>query len=162
ALAKATTGRLVLVLDDLQWADVDSLRALRHVLLDSPPFPMTVLVAIREGADVPILRSTAAALERAGTLDVVPLGGLAAASVSRLVEHAAAAEIDLLAQRLWQDTGGNALFVTEVLRDRAARVEQNTALHVPDSVREIIRERVRALPPRAASLLSAAAVVGTA
>ena len=162
--ANAGARRVVLVLDDVQWADPPTLLLLRHLLLDSGDAPLTSVVVRRQeaGPADEIMSSTFALLDRLGRADTVEIGGLDATSVSLLVEAAGGGSDGDFAARLWAETSGNALFVTEILRhvgeERAW--ERTDRLLLPASVREAIRQRVRTLPAGAHSAIEAAAVLG--
>ena len=86
-LSTGSIRRIVLVLDDLQWADVPSLLFLRHLLLEAPELPLTVLGVSRLGPRPPVLDSTVAALELTGVARHLTLHGLGADDVEELVEH---------------------------------------------------------------------------
>ena len=161
ALAGASSRRLVLVLDDLQWADVPSLLLLRHLVLDAPPFPMTVLAVLGVGPREPVLTGTVTDLERLGLLRRVQLDGLRAEDVGRLVALSETALDQDLVPRLWSDTGGNALFVTEVIRDLAGATSGWAWPVLPATIPGVVARRLRALSDSAQALLVGAAVLAT-
>ncbi|HEX6025780.1 MAG TPA: AAA family ATPase, partial [Solirubrobacter sp.] len=137
---------VVLVLDDLQWATAPTLVLLRHVLR---PGPGRVLVV---GAYRPDEAGPAVAeLRHAGA--EIELGALDQRAVAELVQAAGAAA-DPLAMR--RDTGGNPLFVGEVLRHLA----ETGTLELPARVRDVIARRVERLSADAQRALAIAAVAG--
>lgn len=161
ALATASGRRLVLVLDDLQWADVPSLLLLRHVLLDAPRFPLTVLAVLGLGPRVSALTGTVGDLERLSVLQHLELAGLRTEDVGRLAELSPARVDRALVPQLWSETGGNALFVTEVLREMASTRAGGARPLMPTTVPDVVGRRLRTLSASAQSLLVGAAVLGT-
>ncbi len=170
---------LVLVLDDLQWADPGSLALLRH-LMSTDDQRMRVLIAgtfrSSELSVTPALRETLATLWRHQGVSRVELGGLDASSVESLLAAATGrsvdAEVSGLAEIVHRETSGNPFFVTEVLRhllDTGILVEAQDdgpgpaaldRIDLPTSVREVVSGRVARLGADAERVLSTAAVVG--
>ena len=147
---------LLLVLDDLHWADRGSLRLLRFLAMTTEASPVIVLGAFREhdaeAADLDALR------DRATVLAVPPLS---VAEVHLLLEtqhqlHATPAD----AQRVADRTGGNPLFVGEIGRLAAARGLDVVGDALPASAVATIARRVARLSQPAAEVLGTAAVAG--
>ena len=155
----AITGRgpVLLVLDDLQWADRSSLLLLRHVL-DSPPAgPLLVVVTMRDG-DVegigPLHR--VASLEEAGALDRIEVPGLGPDDVRQLVGQALGRPVgegeSEVTAWLASETAGNPLFLHEILRgldpaDPAAAL-QAARDRLPERIHDVVRWRLSGLSPR--------------
>ena len=112
ALADAAAERgLLVVLEDLQWADRTSLLLLRHLAGELARSRLLVVATFRESADTP-LAALLPALLRAGDTRPIRLTGLSRPDIAqwlRLVE--ADGDVDALADRLRAGTGGNPLFV---------------------------------------------------
>ncbi len=174
ALAHLGTGRrLLIVLDDLQWADVASQRLLSHMAATLADAPIVVLVTYR---DQPLdggesLDETLSALARTAPLDRLELAGLGRADVARVMAaHSDSAPDDKLVRLVLDRTGGNPFFVHEVLRlltahgwQRRVSGEEAATLvaeHVPAGVRDVLRQRLSRLPDQTRTLLLVAAVVG--
>jgi len=172
---------VVLVLDDLQWADTGSLQLLRHLAGSDAPMRLLVLGTYRDSelSNAHALVETLASLRRLGGMSRIELVGLDDAGVMALMEAAAGHELEDdavgLAHAIYRETDGNPFFVSEVLRNLVetgaiaqnaeGRWEANAALDVtalPDSVREIIGGRVVRLGEAAGRVLSMAAVIGRA
>jgi class 3 adenylate cyclase/tetratricopeptide (TPR) repeat protein len=170
---------IVLVLDDLQWADKGSLLLLRHLTAADQAMRVLVLGTYRDSelARSHPLLDTLAALRRQSGLSRIELSGLDDSGVLALMEAAAGQTLDDagvdLAHAVYRETDGNPFFVSEVLRhlsetgaifqDAAGRWTAEDSLEqmaLPDSVREVIGARVGRLGPDAERVLSLAAVIG--
>ena len=137
----------VLVLEDVHWADEASLDVLRMVTSRIADVPALVLASYRDDElrSDHAFRGVLGELVRGRSVRRMSLDLLSAAAVARMAEsHAVDAE------ELYETTGGNAFFVTEVL---AAGKEE-----IPQTVRDAIMARVSRLPTAARSLLDAAAI----
>jgi class 3 adenylate cyclase len=170
---------LVLVLDDLHWADRPTLALLRHVLSESAGSRLLVLGTYRASdlsRDHP-LTDTLADLRRVAGVERLALDGLAVDDVVAIMEAAAGHELEeqgrALAAEISAETDGNPFFVTEILRhlseseaivqgaDSRWELRRELAdLGLPQSVREVIGRRVERLGETAHGLLRLAAVVG--
>jgi len=155
--ATARDRPLVVVLEDLHWADPASLLALQFVARTIRSARM-LLIGTYRGADVdrthpftPILRQ----LQRERLCDDLQLPGLDADGVGALV-HAADADAALVAT-LHDQTGGNPFFVREILRNLAETGE----VEIPRGVRDVLAQRLARLSAACNELLTAAAILGT-
>ncbi|WP_369252993.1 BTAD domain-containing putative transcriptional regulator [Geodermatophilus amargosae] len=168
----ASGRRLLVVLDDLQWADVASHRLLSHLATTVADAPVVVLVTYRDpdlDAGEP-LADTLAELARAVPVDRLELGGLEVADVARVMaSHAGTDPDDELARLVGDRTGGNPFFVIEVLRLLAANgwpertageAAALVAQQVPAGVRDVLRRRLGRLPDQTHTVLLVAAVIG--
>ncbi len=170
---------VVLVLDDLQWADKGSLQLLRHLAATDVPMRLVVFGTFRDSElpNAQALIETLAALRRLDEVWRIELRGLDDTGVMALMEAAAGHRLGddavELAHAIYRETDGNPFFVSEVLRNlvETGAIRQNvegqweaeasldvTAL--PDSVREVIGARVIRLGKEAGRVLSVAAVIG--
>lgn len=160
--ALAASRPLVLALDDLQWADPDSLVLLVH-LVGARVDPHLVLLIAYRSTEVATegVGGVLAAINREPDVTRVELGGLTTADIEMLADAARQHEPSdrrELAARVCGTTGGNAFFVTAVLDE----LERTGAMDpTPSStLRDAIRHRVDRLGDDAARVLRAAAVVG--
>ena len=170
---------VVVVLDDLQWADEASLQLLRHVIASDQPMRLLV-VGIHRDSELsrshPLVEALAA-LHRQHGVTRIELTGLDDSGVVSLMEAVAGHSLDDaavdLAHALCRETDGNPFFVSEVLRhlaetgaiyqDASGRwVAANTLerLALPASVRVVIGARVGRLGSNAERVLTLAAVIG--
>ena len=177
--AAARDNPVVLILDDLQWADVPSLQLLRYLVSSDQPLAVLVVGTFRESevATSAALADLLARLHRQEGVARVSLRGLGDDELLDLMESAAGhamGEAGLgLRDALGRETDGNPFFVGELLRHLAETnvITQDTdgrwslvgSLRdhaLPVSVREVIGERVARLGAEAERVLSLAAVVG--
>jgi DNA-binding SARP family transcriptional activator/tetratricopeptide (TPR) repeat protein len=167
----AERGPVLLVVDDLHWANQPTLLLLRH-LLRSNEGAAPGIVAMYRDTDVDTehpVRSVLADLRADRTLTRVHLNGLTAAAVDALVRASPLAGSGL-SEQLFALTGGNPLFLDELLRqldsaDPAVAGEAEDApvppnLNAPEAIRELVARRVSRLPQEVIYLLQAAAVAG--
>jgi predicted ATPase len=113
---------LLLILDDLQWADGPTLSLLRHVVTAGSPMRVMVVGTYRDSdlsRDHP-LSALLAALRREKGVERVKLTGLDSEDVLALMEAAAGHELDedgrKLATVITRETAGSLFFAGEVLR----------------------------------------------
>jgi len=160
--AAAAEGRgLLLVLDDLHWADVPSMRLPQAVAAAVADSQLLVVGLYRGSEAFPYaeLAGVLRAVQRERATAHVVLGGLAPPEVAELATRALGRHPgDTLVRILQERAEGSPLFVLELVRlaDAAGRFEPG----LPDSVREVIGRRLDRLPPAARGLLRQAAVLG--
>jgi tetratricopeptide (TPR) repeat protein len=163
-LRRSSAGRpLVIVLDDLHAADPASLLLLRFVARDLRSTRLLVVAAYRDveaqrRADI---AETLRDLVREGPS--VRLHGFDRAEVRQFMETltgTTVSEDDV--SRICDTTGGNPLFVREMVRLGGWRAasERRAQPAIPEGVRAVIHERLAALDANAVNVLSVAAVVG--
>jgi class 3 adenylate cyclase/tetratricopeptide (TPR) repeat protein len=170
---------VVLILDDLHWADGPTLSLLRHVVTAGPAMRALVVGTYR---DSDLLRehpltALLADLHREQGVERMKLTGLDGEDVLALMEAAAGHELDddgrALAREIARETAGNPFFAGEVLRHLTEsgtlaqeeggrwRLTGSLAeLGLPQSVREVVGRRVERLGADARTALSVAAVIG--
>ena len=152
----AARGPLLIVIDDLHWADHGTLLLTTFLLRSSRPGPMLVLGTYRDtelGRHTP-LTAALAELKRSGALDRIDLRGLPLEDVAWLARCVLGS--DEIAPRVHARTAGNAFFVEEVLREL---VESGPQL-VPESVRHAVGVRLSRMSDDANELIAAAAILG--
>jgi eukaryotic-like serine/threonine-protein kinase len=153
---------LLLVIDDLQFADGPSLRLLEFLSRHSGQAPLLLLVAHRD-ADIDLsvsVRETVARIRRHDRCERAVLRGLDREAVAALVQ-AAGLEAVSTADRidhLHRRTEGNPFFVRELLRH--AQDCGSFADDVPPPVRDLVRMRMSRLSAACVELLETAAVLG--
>jgi AAA ATPase domain len=140
----AAAAPLVVVLDDLQWADRSTVDLLRYLCGNPLAGPVLLLGAYRPDEAGGILGALPAA-------DRVTLGGLSEGEVAELVGDAG------LAPLVHRRSGGHPFFARELAQVLAT---EGPDAPVPAAVREAIARRAARLSPPAARLLEVAAVAG--
>lgn len=170
--AAARRQPLVLVLDDLQWADRDSLAVLRHVAHGIESSPLLIVGLYR---DVELdrrhpLADALADLRRETGYARIALKGLSMAEVTEyLTRVAGRAPPRELARVIHAETEGNPFFVGEVvlhLREEGRIPHQDKEWPVtaaigdwgiPESVRQVVGRRLARLSEQTNQLLGLAA-----
>jgi DNA-binding winged helix-turn-helix (wHTH) protein/tetratricopeptide (TPR) repeat protein len=160
ALRRAAEQRgLVLLLDDLQWADASSLALLAYVARDLQRARILLVATVRdtEVHHGQPAAETLAELARAEACTRIGLHGLRRADVRILVTHLSGAEPDeAYLDALLARTDGNPFLVREVAT--ASREEEGTA--VPPAVADVTGARLRRLSPPCHEALAYAATLG--
>ncbi|MFF4826961.1 AAA family ATPase [Streptomyces sp. NPDC001312] len=155
---------LVLVLEDVHWADTVTFDFLAFLAAHLPPRLTVILTARTETGRLPIREALARA--PSGAARIVGLSPLNRPEVAQLAGRILHAEV---ADRLYERTGGIPFVVEEVLRTlmegsatRAipARPEALDDLAVPAVLRDVVVQRLLTLDDDAREILNAAAVMG--
>ncbi len=170
---------ILLVIEDGHWADAPTLMLLRHLARSAASARLLVLATFRDAeADVPPgLSETLADLRRSDGVVRLRLAGLSAAEVAEFVNLAADADPGAgpaeLAQTISELTEGNPFLVCELWRalvetggvevvDRTIRLARPPAeLATPESVREVVSQRLARLAPGTTTVLELAATAGS-
>jgi DNA-binding SARP family transcriptional activator len=149
---------LLVVLEDLHWAGAATIELLEYVVRRLRGKSVLVVGSFREG-DVDGSHALLAFLRHLETerCSHVAVGPLEEGDVRALVAGVAAEESDTIAREIFAASNGNALFVTELLRERLNGVAGGT---VPTGVAATVIARVNSLSPAARSLVETAAVTG--
>ena len=147
---------LLLVVDDLHWADAGTLLLASFVLRSARPGPLLIVGTYRDtelGRRSP-LTGALADLQRDGARDRIRLRGLEPEDVAALARSLLGD--DDVAEHVHARTGGNAFFVEEVLRG----LSEDESPDVPESVRHAVGVRLSRLSDAANELLAVAAILG--
>jgi hypothetical protein len=154
--AAARTQPLLVVLEDVHWADPDSLVVTRAVADALPATPVMLVLTCRAEDVASQVRDQLTALPtRMRRMDLPPLD---VAEVGQLAANVVGTQLDDAAAReLHARTGGNPFFAHEVARLMAAQ-GSGAALVVPQGVRDVLERRLARLSQPSAALLARAAV----
>jgi hypothetical protein len=159
-LRRASNARpVLLVLDDLHACDGSSLQLTEFVARQLTSMPVALFASHR---DLEARRSQEvwSSLMRLGRVGhVLRPPRLGKSDVGALIREVLGDDAGVT-EMVHDASGGNPLFVRELVQLVAARSRQLGGSDVPDGVRAVIRQRLALLSPAAVALLSAAAIVG--
>jgi DNA-binding SARP family transcriptional activator len=163
----AAQGGLVLVLDDLQWADPASLELLALLGPRLTASRVLLVVTVRHlevGRDDDVVTTLAQITRYAGTRRLT-LRGLSLEESGELLRRAAGVDVpDATVAALHARSEGNPFFTTELARliVEGGRLDAGaaSAAGVPTGIRDVLQQRVSRLPGGAQRALEVAAVVG--
>ena len=154
---------LLVVLDDLHWADAASLQMLRHCARETRDAAIVVIGAYRDTELSGALGDVITDLRRVS--DGISLSGLSPEDVGRLIEPWTS-DSPRLVRVVTQETGGNPFFVKEVVRLLAAqgRLDEDIDLSslpvLPQTVRDVIDHHLSRLSQPCHDALELATVLG--
>ncbi len=163
----AASRPLVLIFDDLHWADSSSVELLRFLARKLTGNALLLVCAYRdeEAATRDNLKQALAELDEVAGRRHLALKGLNREAIERFLqlttgEPPAASVLD----QIHDQTGGNPFFVSEVVRllvtdGGTGNVGRGTVL-VPEGVRDAVSRRLGRLPDEVNAALEAAAVLG--
>jgi DNA-binding CsgD family transcriptional regulator len=154
-------GPTLIAVDDVQWLDPSSSRALGFALrrLDGRPVLLLLARRLAEGGHQSELER-ALGPNRVRRLIVGPLSVGALHRFLRDRLQRPFPRQTLL--RIHERSGGNPFFALELARVLPADVDPLQPLPVPETVEEVVGARISALPPAVREALALAAAVGTA
>ncbi len=154
------TGAVAIVVDDLQWADRRSVKALTFMLRRLSVDPVLAIAIYRGPSD----RLDEAAQRMLVSIENrlrLPLGGLGQDEVASLAAALRAGSLDDEAvQRLYQSTGGHPLYLRTVLSEGFEfdpRAPGRLAL--PRSLAAAVGDHLRVLPPETRTILEMLSVL---
>ena len=160
----ASTKPLVLILDDLHWADAATVELLGALLHRPPAAPVLTALAVRPRQVSERLSAAVERAHRTGSLHRVELGELTRDEAGELLGAAQRLHVD----SLYEASGGNPFYLEQLARslDRAPPRPASGAavtlagVDVPDSVAAALTEELGLLSDSARSVLQGAAVAG--
>jgi AAA ATPase domain len=177
---RSLEARVLLVVDDLQWASTPTLLLIRHLLRTGERLPLFLVLNYR-GSEVDRhhpLWEAMAAVRKEGRLDRLELTGLDEGASVEFVAAAAGHDLDQrstdFACALCDRTGGNPFFMQEILNhlteagtiyqvDGRWTADAGVTVHdlsLPDSVRAVIGRRLAHLTDPTRHLLRVGSVAG--
>ena len=152
-VARARRAPVLLVLDDLHRADRSTLLGVRRLVEVGAGSPLLIVATYRDtGLDRshPLTELLSAVLPQPG-VERIRVESLSVEAVAEMVGEAE------LGRRLWRQSGGNPVWVAELLRPGALARQ----VVGPSEFDELVVGRMAALTSSARSLLQAAAVTGS-
>lgn len=153
---------LVLVLDDLHWADEASVELLGYLLRHPPSGPLLLAVACRPRQASAQLCRILALSSQQGVADVVEVAALDAADADELIPANLAAP---QRRKLYESSGGNPFYLQALARGASGSGSVHQAgfdldSEIPAAVRAVLLAELAALTPRELLAAGAAAVAG--
>ena len=172
--AIADARPLALLLDDVQWADDDTLRLLRYVVRADADRPVFLFLTIRpeEFAQVTEAVNLIADMERMGLVRRIRVSRFTTVETAELLRHVLGGAVDgPTAAAIHAQSEGVPFIVEEIARahreagtlqllDGEWRLGRNAARLVPSAVRTLITRRAARLPAPTRAALSDAAILG--
>ena len=158
----AAGGPLLLVLDDLQWCDADTVELCQLLVQSAPSAPVLIACTIRDEDATAAqllgrLRQSLAAARVATVISLGPVDRSATAEMAAMVGQRALSPD--AATRLWRETEGNPLFIVEAIRSGFdARAPGSIALS--PTVHALMTARLDRVSPTARSIAEIAATIG--
>jgi DNA-binding SARP family transcriptional activator/tetratricopeptide (TPR) repeat protein len=160
---------VLLVLDDLMWADRPTLLLLRHMARATSPARVLILGAYRSTERGETFSSALNELLRDRLASQLDIGGLSEPATAELVRlRAGETPSRSFAHALYEETEGNPFFVEEILRQLleagvragSATASELQSFGLPDGIKQVIAWRLGRLEAAAIELLRVAAVIG--
>ncbi len=173
--ALARSRLLILILDDLQWADPASLDLMRHLAHDLAGRRILMIGTYRndELTDAHPLKALLPRLLREAPTTRLLLPRLLPANVAEMVtaHFGTGRQMDALSRSVYRTTDGNPLFVREMCRAlisaRAVRrtesgwaVVSTTLPSPPETLQELVAARIARLDAATRRMLEVAAIIG--
>jgi predicted ATPase/DNA-binding XRE family transcriptional regulator len=160
--ALAGGRQLIVMVDDIQWADDASAQFLHYFARQAASRPVLVLCAYRDEEidSHPHLAELVTSLRREPHARHMPLARLQLADTTELLEGVGDAN---LAARLQRETDGNPFFLIsmlQALREGGISGDRAGELPLPEALRDSVRARLAHVPAEARPTLDVAAVLG--
>ena len=175
-LAKACSFQpVLLILEDLHWAEKETLLLLKHILRSTLQSPLLILATYRDTElprTHPLVR-TLSDLRRGRKFQRISLAGLVQKEVGHMIDAWVGQDAPLdVVTGVHEQADGNPFFVEEILLyliDTGAIYEKDgrcmadvpvDQMGIPEEVKEIIRLRLARLSDECDSMLTIASVLG--
>ncbi|QRN98820.1 protein kinase [Archangium violaceum] len=150
--AECARHPVLLVLEDLHWGDLLTLRLMDEALRELSEQPFMVLALARPEVDQLLASSLSSR-----RLQPMPLRGLSRKAGARLVREVLGADVpDSVIHQLVEQAAGNALFLEELIRG----VAEGRGGSAPETVLAMLQARLMRLEPEARRVLLAASIYG--
>ncbi len=169
ALARAVLGKkhpAILMIDDLQWGDQDTLEWLHYLLRFDPHAPLLVVGTLRseEAESNPACTLLLSGLEQEGSCLEIALSPLSEAETGQLASQVAGKTLEhAVGALIYQETEGNPLFIVETVRAELFKQSRLPGVQpLPYKTRAVLENRIRQLSPAAHEMVFLAATIGRA
>jgi tetratricopeptide (TPR) repeat protein/DNA-binding CsgD family transcriptional regulator len=165
---------LALLIDDVQWADDDTLRMLRYAVRSVADQPVFLFLSLRpdEFATVPEAVNFVADMERMGLVRRLRVTRFSASETAQMLRQVLGGDVEGQSAAAMQAQSEGVPFIVEELArahreagtlqqvDGEWRLGRNAARLVPSAVRTLISRRATHLPPVTLALLGDAGILG--
>src|ERR1700719_26947 len=158
---------IILVLDDLHWADAPSLSLLEFLSQELLRVRLLIVATYRDGdaSRKTPLQNALGGLGRDSDVERVQLGGLSQTGIGEVAERLCDLSLsDSALKMIYQQTDGNPLFAIELIKviidENAGAAIATMPARIPAGVHETIFRRLTRLSEQCNELLCAASVYG--
>jgi DNA-binding SARP family transcriptional activator len=160
---------VVLILEDLHWADEMSLRMLQFIAHRASGWPLLLVGTVREEElpDLPLLRQTLETLESQPHVERVRVPSLSRRATLQLVRALSSttsesATLERIGEEVWRASEGNPFVVVETMRalQQGISLVRSGGLPIVERVRRMIARRLDRLSEVARDLAAVGAVIG--
>ncbi len=169
ALARSVLGnrqKSVLLIEDLQWCDPDTLEWLHYLLQFDLHAPLLLVGTVRseEANDNPAYGRLLSDLRQDGAALELELGPLDESDTAALAAHAAGKPLDnALGSLIYQETEGNPLFIVETVRAEMFKRSRLPGVQtMPYKTRTVLEHRIQQLSIATREMVVLAAAIGRA
>ncbi|MCI4352669.1 MAG: AAA family ATPase [Thermoplasmata archaeon] len=171
----AKEAPLLVVVDDLHWADGASLRLLQYLARKLKGHRILLIGTFRETEleENPVLSDVLSDLNRERLTESIPVKNLGPKDVEAMVAAVVGAERipPEFSRLVFEKTGGNPFFVEEVLQSlseegilgeaqQGGGLPPPADLRLPDTVRRVIRRRLSRVDAQTLGVLQVASILG--
>jgi DNA-binding CsgD family transcriptional regulator len=154
---------LVLLLDDVHWADPASVEAIAHLLRRPPSAGALLALSFRAGQASSVMTDALQGAARETSAEQLTLGTLTEDEAADLLAGVPESE----RARIFIETGGNPFYIEQLIRAPSPEASNDVdepdrggAVQIPAAVLAAIGEELRRLPIEARRMLEGAAVAG--
>ena len=165
---------LILLLEDLHWADKATSQLLQYLSYNLTRIPILLIVTMRDAELEPDhpLHETMRGLSRQSLYTTITLPPLTPQQVKSQLEGIFQEEVDGgFAELIYRETEGNPFYVEEIVKaliDEGKVYRENErwkwaradGLRLPQTIKDVINRRLTRLSPQALNALKVAAVIG--
>jgi DNA-binding SARP family transcriptional activator len=169
ALARAILGnrkKSLLLIEDLQWCDQDTLEWLHYLLRFDPRAPLLLVGTVRseETAENPAYARLQSTLRQEGVHLELELGPLGEGDTARLADQAAGKPLESgLSSLIYRETEGNPLFIIETVRAELFKQSRLPGVQpLPFKARAVLEHRIQQLSAGTREIVALAAAIGRA
>jgi len=152
-------GPVLLIVEDMHWADLPTVRLLTYLMHQRFPRGFGLLMTVQPDRLSPVARGMLESLGHEGVLERLELGRLNLADTAALVAAWRGEPDPTLAASLFAETGGNPFYTLAFLRDLPYRCGGLGAeLPLPPELSSLLCQRLAMLSQPAADLVRAASI----